>query len=414
MTTMSKAPSDFEIILGRPTLTREDLPKGKTALISLAKKHSALIAPFWQPSGTWIETDGGTIAPERIVEFGYRLASDFLLIMSAVLERYGVEAIDRAMAPLEGKKPGAAVTGLGERGTRLKGVIQQAISMLLAFQIRDGLLKVERLPPSLAAKIDRLIVLMIKAAAHSHARDEAIDAELRRATVLLGLAQLERNFRELGEPAALFLLGPFTHLHLGEFVELAKRTDSVISRYGKKKIETLFEDQLALLAQSLGFYVVRARRATRRVDLLCLMSDEATPYTALIEAKTTGSAYSLPTDDQRALAEYVADVRGSLGTLPTVAFVLLVGSIATSTLETKLGDVEAKVSLPVRFIDAETLVRLRDRLPGPLPAGDFRELLVRSEARVLDSSFVDKVVGVYDRRQEAHSSFVQALMEAGG
>ena len=231
--------------------------------------------------------------------------------------------------------------------------------------------------------------------------------------MLLGLGQMERNFHELSEPTTPFLLGPFTHLRLGEFAELARRTESAKSRYGQKKIETIFEDQLGLLAQSLGFYVVRARRATRRVDLLCLMADEAIPYTALIEAKTTGSAYSLPTGDQRALAEYVADVRGSLGTLPTVAFVLLVGSGASSTLEAKLGDVEAKLSLPARFIDAETLVRLRDRLPGPLPAGDFRELLVRSDERVLDSSFVDKVVGVYNRRQEAHSTFVQALMNAG-
>jgi hypothetical protein len=412
VTTIPKAPKDFEEILGRPALRREELPSGKAALISLAKRQSVLIAPFWQSDGTWIATDQKMIAPRQIVKFGYRLAEDFLVVMAALLERYGVEASESAMHALKGKNPGASPPGLGTRGTRLASVIQPVISMLLAFQIRDDLVKIDRLPPSLVAKTDRLIVLMIKAAAHRHNRDDEIDSNLRNATVLLGLGQLERNFRELGEPATPILLGPFTHLRLGEFAELANRTQVAKSRYGQKKIEIVFEDQLALLAQSLGFYVVRARRATRRVDLLCL-SDETTPYTALIEAKTTSRAYAFPTDDQRALVEYVADVRGSLGTLPTVAFVLLVGSSASSTLEAKLGDIEATISLPVRFIDAETLVRLRDRLPGPLPADDFRELLVRSDRRVLDSSFVSKIVGVYNRRQEAHSTFVQALMNAG-
>ena len=172
MTTMSKAPSDLETILERPALRLEDLPDGKQALIALAKKQSALIAPFWRPEGTWIDTNRDTIAPERIVEFGYRLAQDFLVVMAVLLERHGVEASERAMTALKGKGPSASAPALGKRGARLTGVIQPVISLLLAFQIRDGLVKIDRLPPSLVAKTDRLIVLMIKAAAHSHQRDE--------------------------------------------------------------------------------------------------------------------------------------------------------------------------------------------------------------------------------------------------
>jgi hypothetical protein len=413
MTAAPQIPEAFDEVLARPALGFADLPASKVALIALAKQQAALVVPFWSADGSWVTVPRTDIKAERIVDFGYHVTSDFLVIMAAVLRRYGVSATEAALAPLKGPKPRPAVSELGDRGARLNKLLNQAISLLFSIQIRHGVERIKGLPPSLAAKTDQLTVLLIKTAVeNSHGYDET-DALLWRLMAMIGLGQLSRDFQARGEQAPLLLSGPFSHLRLREFVDLANRTPALKARHATKKIETLFEDQLALLAQSFGFQVIRARRATRRVDLLCLMDDRVSPYTILIEAKTSGGAYALPADDQRALMEYVEDARASLGSLPPVQFVLLVGSKAASTVERKLAEVEVKMSLPVRFIDAVTLAQLRDRLPGPLPAKVFRDLLVRSETHVLTSGFVDSVVSAFERSHRAHVDFVQALLGDG-
>jgi hypothetical protein len=64
--------------------------------------------------------------------------------------------------------------------------------------------------------------------------------------------------------------GPFSALRLAELSLLAERHDSVKRRYGDKRVEKRFEQQLALLMQSFGFYVVATKTGTRTVDLVCV------------------------------------------------------------------------------------------------------------------------------------------------
>ncbi|HEY4451787.1 MAG TPA: hypothetical protein VGN13_09360 [Solirubrobacteraceae bacterium] len=403
-------PEDFDQVLSGTGLSGDHLPKKRSLLLALARSQTRRVLPFWSPSGTWTSRTHDGVEPERIVAFGYRAASDFLVVMNAVLSRYGVPATELCLV-LGDRKNEHPSEHLGEGAKRLNVVLHKGLSLVLAFQIREKLLAIDGIPDGAVASADRVLVEIVKGAVtRSHVADDEIDTLLWRFIATMGLAQLSRQHETRIKQVSLVLPGPFSHLRLVEFVELARRTAAVQARSGAKNIETMYEDQLALLAQSFGFQVVRAKRATRRVDLLCLVEDRVHPYTALIEAKSSGRPYSFPTDDQRALAEYVDDVRSSLGTLPPVALVLIVGSKAASTLEAKLRDVEAKLGIPLRFIDAATLARLRDRLPGPVPPAPFREGLVRSENPVLSAAFVDTVVEAFETSHSAHVSFVQALM----
>jgi hypothetical protein len=393
------------------------LPKARKDLIALAKENRPMLDAFVGPEGTWATELEKWMSSERFVELGYRVTRDFVALASAIASRYGVKCLGEAFRPwprpkLSGTRGPAPVQLRGER-RRLRSLIQNLLMVVLAFEVREGIKEIEVIPPSLSAKVEQMVLLMMSETVRGAKPDDPpANVEVRRRLLLFGLNRLAKAYETLGEQEPRMLSGPFSHLRIREFPELAKRTQAMKKKYGERHIETIFEDQLALLAQSLGFYVVRARRGTRRVDLLCLTTGGAELYTALIEAKTSGRPYAFPTDDQRALREYVEDVRATLATLPTLRFLLLVGYRAASTLEAKLRDFETEVGVPVRFVDAEALVTLRDRLPGPVPLGAFRDMLVRSESRVLDLSFVDAVAAAFEKGHEAHVKFVQELMSS--
>ena len=157
-------------------------------------------------------------------------------------------------------------------------------------------------------------------------------------------------------------LGPFSLIRLPELSLLARRDPVIVGKYGSKQIESIFEQQLSLILQSFGFIVVRTRRGDRTVDLVCISADPRQRMTILVEAKTTKGAYSLPTDDERALLEYVRDVRENLTTMPPLAFVLIVAPKATSRIETELTSIEAKTGTPVRLISASDFAQLRESI----------------------------------------------------
>ena len=163
-------------------------------------------------------------------------------------------------------------------------------------------------------------------------------------------------------------IGAFSAIRLRELDLLARRDNAMIRKYGTKQVEKIFEQQLALIAQSLGLHVVPTRSGQRTVDLICISADPAVRLSFLLEAKTTQRPYNLPRDDARALIEYVNDVRRALTTLPPLQFVLIVGPTASSTLEGKLQRLEIEVGLPVRFCTAADIAQLRELITGPLPA----------------------------------------------
>jgi Restriction endonuclease len=206
--------------------------------------------------------------------------------------------------------------------------------------------------------------------------------------------------------------GPFSDLRLQELQLLALRHESMEKRYGVKMIERRFEQQLALLFQSLGFIVIQTRTGTRTADLVCISSDPNHSITFLVEAKTSKAPYSLPAKDERALLEYVREIDGSLTTLPRLRFVLLVSARATKTLAGKLRNFETRSGTPIRFITASALGQLRADLTGPAPVGPLTKLLLDSY-HVLPDEFVKTITDIYRRQQDAHRQFAEALMEAG-
>lgn len=208
-------------------------------------------------------------------------------------------------------------------------------------------------------------------------------------------------------------LGPFSAIRLEELALLARRDESLFSRYGKNRIARRFEQQLALIFQSLGLYVVSTRVGTSTVDLVCISSDSDERVTFLVEAKTSKAAYSLPKKDARALREYVSDVRHSLSTLPPLGFVLILGGEPSRTLSDKLAELESQLNAPVRFLRSQQLADLRERIPGQLPLRVFcKEVLVGD--RILGEEFVTTVATSYQNSQDAHKSFVETMLSAKG
>lgn len=208
-------------------------------------------------------------------------------------------------------------------------------------------------------------------------------------------------------------LGPFSAIHIDELALLARRDRSLLKRYGTRNAERVFEKQLALIMQSFGLFVVSTRVGQSTVDLVCISPSAEERFTFLVEAKTTSSAYFLPKKDGRALKEYVAGVRASLSTLPPLGFVLIIGHAGSKTLVEKLARLQSEIAIPVRFVRAQQIADLRERIPGPLPLKAFASEVLRG-ATALANDFVNRVVGSYDAEQSAHRDFVERMLAARG
>jgi hypothetical protein len=203
--------------------------------------------------------------------------------------------------------------------------------------------------------------------------------------------------------------GIYSALRLHELSPLAARDPVLLKRDGAKRAEKAFERQLALLFQSLGFYVVESRVGERTVDLICL--SEVCRGTFLVEAKSSRDPYRLPTADQRALREYVTEVQRTLTTLPALDFVLVVGHGGHSTLSDRVRQTEADLRVPLRFIAAPDLVSLREGLPGPVDYSLLRAELLRA-APVLDAAFAGTLSKAIASKHHAHQQFVAALLSS--
>lgn len=400
-------PRDAERILAMPEAS--DVPAAVTIRerVNLVQHLSRLLIPCCLDVAELREAQG----EDPTIALGYRIGEALYANAFALLQQNGPRHIDKALGPWKKAVEKAGGNPWPETPAKPATRKQLELSISLGFvalhllTARAAANEMKAMDPALIANIDQAAILAIITCIGDEAPSAKSDRAFRRLIAVAALRVMSANLDNLATQKPRHFRGPFSELRIREFADLASRSPTMKKRYGERRVETLFEDQLSLLAQSLGFYVVRARTGTRRVDLVCLTRDTADRYTALIEAKTSGKAYSLPTDDQRALREYVEDVRSTLLTLPPLQFVLLVGSKASSTLEAKLMRLESEVSVPVRFLDAARLAELRDLLPGPVPAGSFRELIVRSETKVLPATFVKAVVKAYEDGQQSHVRF---------
>jgi hypothetical protein len=204
-------------------------------------------------------------------------------------------------------------------------------------------------------------------------------------------------------------IGPFSSIRLAELAPLANRDARMGEKYGNKRIEKVFEQQLALIVQSFGLYVVSTRTGQRTVDLICISADPTARFTFLLEAKTSARPYALPRDDARALLEYIREVRGGLTTLPPLHFVLMVGPSPSATLEKKLQGLEAEASLPIRYCSADELAQLREVVAGPLPLNDFADHLLLA-SRVVPAGFAQTMRSRVDELRSSHEALVRTML----
>lgn len=204
--------------------------------------------------------------------------------------------------------------------------------------------------------------------------------------------------------------GPFSLLKLPELQLLAAQDISMQGRYGSKRVESIFELQLAMLMQSFGFYVVKTRTGERTVDLVCVSGDPTVSFTLMIEAKTSKTPYTLPVKDERALAEYISTIKDGLTTMPRLGLVLVVGSAASKSLGARLRRIEASSGVPVRFCRAQELATLRESILGPLPLSVFRKELLDAPS-VVSGKCIDAIVSSVNARAAAHEALVRTFLD---
>jgi hypothetical protein len=204
-------------------------------------------------------------------------------------------------------------------------------------------------------------------------------------------------------------IGPFSSIRLTELAPLANRDARMSKKYGSKRVEKVFEQQLALIVQSFGFYVVSTRTGQRTVDLICISADPTARFTFLLEAKTSGRPYALPRDDARALLEYIREVRTGLTTLPPLHFVLMIGPPPSATLEKKLQGLEAEAGSPIRYCSAHELAQLREVVAGPLPLNDFADHLLLAP-RVVPAGFAQTMRSRVDELRSSHEALVRTML----
>jgi hypothetical protein len=202
--------------------------------------------------------------------------------------------------------------------------------------------------------------------------------------------------------------GIFSLIEPHEIVPLAGRESAMAKKYGDKKIARVLEQRLAIVFQSLGFYVVSARTGERTVDLVCIAADPGAGYTLLVEAKSTKRTYGLPVADERALRDYAATVKELLKTLPPLRAVVVVARAPARTLDQKLTRLEASAGVPARFASAKSLVNLREELPGAAPSAALLEALLQGP-RILPDDWGRAAVQRYRDEQQAHETFVRTM-----
>jgi len=214
-------------------------------------------------------------------------------------------------------------------------------------------------------------------------------------------------YRRVGNPIRSSWVPPIEHSRL-DLVGLSRRQPVAIKRHGAPQVARAFERAMTIVMQSFGFYVVTADLGEEISDLICICEE----YSLILDCKTSARPYSLPTDDSRALRDYVARVRSDLRTLPALSLLLVVGPPPTAGLARRLKQLELEAQLPVRYCSAEILGRLRGMIPGAVAPSPFLRAAHESPS-VIPDSFADVITAAWEKRQEAHSQFVKALLGTG-
>ncbi|HEY0745527.1 MAG TPA: hypothetical protein VGD63_02410 [Steroidobacteraceae bacterium] len=353
---------------------------------------------------------------------GKKLWYRLMLIAASYYESAVREIIKQSFDEQTGLPPGLNLSDIGRVVPRDPSLpTDEAAARALQVDFRHALIAAFFIVPMKRISSSNMPTAVFEDVAHSalarirHWQKSSPNADMRRLAGFLsdGLIEIlagayeERNVTWNKEHRS----GAFSSIRLPELALLARREVSICKRYGHKHVEAVFEQQLALILQSLGFLVIRTRRGERTVDLFCISADPAQPMSILVEAKTTGNAYSLPTADQRALLEYSKSVRANLTTLPPLAFVLIIAPDTSPTIEKRLATLEADTGAPVRLMLASHLAELRESMPGPLRIATFRRIVLESSSRRLPA-LASILLAESETISKAHEAVVRACLPA--
>jgi hypothetical protein len=362
-----------------------------------------------------------------VIRVSAQITKYFAYIAFRLLQEHGADSALPILGPVRPEALRSAQTR-GDEGSPpsayelsslrrylITGPVQAYLIAFLLFVVAwDARLRAPRVTSFMQAEMSRLAVAIIELLHNERDKRPAGEArDLLHEVVQRELDHLYWLYaRRAEEVDPQHAPGPFSELLVEELVPLAHRSDAMRKKYGGKRAEKVLEQRLSLLAQSFGFYVVGTRTGRSTVDLICLSPSPQDPYTFLLEAKSSKGSYAFPKADQRALRDYIADVMGSLTTLPPLRFALVAGPTPTSTVAGKVRALEARVSLPVRYTEVAHLVALREELPGPPPPRDLLNELLQADP-VLPPTFGTDIGERYRRAQQAHVDLVEAMLSLG-
>ena len=201
------------------------------------------------------------------------------------------------------------------------------------------------------------------------------------------------------------LLNP-SHFNHQKFLKLAKG-DIAISKKLGAKLYIEFEKELAKVFDAFGFFVSHTSIGLKRADLI-ISTPKPASYSFLIDAKSCRTNYSLPTDDYRAIMNYVKDYRENSDILPDLKFFLIISSIPSKTLESKLKKLSNEVGMPVRFISADTFIYIVNNSNWTIFPQELLKSLTESEP-ILDNKWAEKLIKRIRGKKHAFTQYIESL-----
>lgn len=220
-----------------------------------------------------------------------------------------------------------------------------------------------------------------------------------RARTVAGRAERRRDVPERA---------PWWLANVRELAMLSTRHTDMAKQHGKKMIESIFEERLRVLFQTLGFLVVGARPGEAASDLLCVCEERG--YSFLVDAKSTSQPYKFPKSDRRAIADYVKETGSNLRGVPPIAFVLIVGpSISEGGVE-QMRKLEFEIGTKVRFVDAALIATLQQSFAGPVPPVQFRDAVLGSDV-IVKEAIIDRMKRFVDGMAEAYTDHIRRIRD---
>jgi hypothetical protein len=199
----------------------------------------------------------------------------------------------------------------------------------------------------------------------------------------------------------------FSDARPSSLVLLAERSPVVSSVRGES-VASAFERLVALEFESMGVTMVRSKPGQAAPDMIGLTSSGH----FILDAKTFRKPYALPAKDHRAMCQYVRDTRNTLSKCGPFRLALVVGPSGARTLERRLTLLECDIGLPVRYLTATQLWRLRTACPYPVRDDILVGYLVASRRRVVCDEVIGRIIETTQRERHAYQRLVETMFES--